>query len=327
MSVIFDEYPGQVVPIRVHTWWPNGSDPFYTWNPPDCSLRVVSYGGIAPWYTNYYTPSYRFDGKYIKDPSDDDFVTYADWYAWVRNTIDSLLTIPSPLRISVTRNVFSPDSDSVYVDFDVVAEDDASFNQDLCLAVTEWRHRYPAPVGAHDDALRDYVPDHIGQAIGPMTTGDSLHFEWSYVVYPEYLHAASGTYERVMTNLFIQRSGTKKVQQAWIGHPEASDDPYAGVRVAGLTEPVLLGRNSPNPFSAETAISYDVKRAGHVSLSVYTLTGRLVKDLVDGQVGPGSHTAEWDGKDRFGRDVGSGVYYYSLKYDQLTQTGKMIVLR
>jgi hypothetical protein len=327
MDVIFDEYPGQVVPIRVHTWWPNSSDPFYVWASPEDSLRVVFYGGLPPWTSYYYTPSFRFDGKYIADPSDDQFVTYADWYAFVRNTIDSLLTIPSPLRISVTRNVFSPDSDSVYVDFDVVAENDANFNMDLCMAVTESRHRYPAPVGKHDDALRDYVPDQVGQAIGPMVTGDSLHFEWSYVVYPEYLHAGSGTYVNVMSNLFVQRSGTKKVQQAWIGHPGEYEDPYAGVEVAGLADPVRIGRISPNPFSEKTAISYDVKRAGRVRLSVYTLTGRLVRDLVDGQVDPGSYQAEWDGRDRFGRDVGCGVYYYSLECDQSTRTGKMIVLR
>jgi hypothetical protein len=327
MSTIFDEYPGQVVPIRVHTWWPNSLDPFYTFNSEECSLRVVYYGGLAPWTQYYYTPSFRFDGKYIKDPSDDDFVTYDDWYAWVRSTIDSLLAVPSPLRIDITRNSFSPDSDSVYVDFDVVAEDDANFSMNLHLAVTEWAHRYPFPVGAQDDALRDFVPDHDGYALAPMLAGDSLHFEWSYIIDPEYLHAPTGTFERVMTNLFVQRAGTRKVQQAAIGHPGEWEDPIAGVNVAALTEPVLLGKNSPNPFSAQTAITYDVKRAGHVRLSVYTLTGRLVTDLVDGQVAPGSYAAEWDGSDRFGREVGSGVYYYRLKCDKLTQTGKMIVLR
>jgi flagellar hook assembly protein FlgD len=130
-----------------------------------------------------------------------------------------------------------------------------------------------------------------------------------------------------MSNLYLQRAGTRKVQQAWIGHPGEFEDPLSGVDVAGLTNPILLGKNSPNPFSEQTSIAYSVRRAGHVRLSVYTLRGRLVTDLVDGQVAPGSYAAEWDGRDRFGHDVGSGVYYYNLKYEKLTQVGKMIVLR
>jgi hypothetical protein len=321
MDVILDGYLGQVAPIRVHTWWPNGSDPFYLWAYPEDSLRVVYYGGFAPWTEYYYTPSFRFDGKYIADPSD-----VGNWYNFFRNTVDSLLAIPSPLRISVTRNCFSPDSDSVYVDFDLIAEDDANFNMNVQMAVTEWRHRYPAPVGARDYALRDYIPDEDGLQIGPMLTGDSLHYEWSYIVYPEYFHAASGT-SRVNTNLFVQRSGTRKVQQAFVQHPFAWTDPMAGVDAPRLVDPVYLGKNSPNPFSERTSIAYNVGRAGHVRLSVYTLEGRLVTDLVDGQVGPGTYSAEWDGRDRFGNQVGSGVYYFNLKHEDFARSGKMIVLR
>jgi hypothetical protein len=322
MNSIFDAHAGQVVPIRIHTWWPGDDDPFYVFNAWEDSMRVLYYAGVAPWYSSLYTPSFRFDGKYIKDPSD--FGTYTEWYTFVENTIDSLAAIPSPLRIEITRNIFTPDSDSVYVDFDVIAEDDANFNMSLYLAVTEWRHRYPIPVGAHDDALRDYVPDENGYALAPMLAGDSLHFEWSYILDPEYIHAASGTFERVMTNIFIQRTGTKKVQQAAIEHPQA--DPTAGIDIAA-TDPVLLGSNSPNPFSSETNIAYSLKQAGNVRLSVYTLSGRLVTDLVDGHVEPGAHRAVWDGRDRFGRDVSSGVYYYNLDAGGVSRAGKMILLR
>jgi hypothetical protein len=158
-----------------------------------------------------------------------------------------------------------------------------------------------------------------------MVAGDSLHFEWSYVLYPEYLHVATGTYERVMTNLFVQRIGTKKVQQAAIEHPQ--EDPSAGVDVADVKEPVLLGKNSPNPFSAETNIAYSLTRAGNVRLSVYTLSGRLVTHLVDGHVEPGAHKAVWDGRDRFGQEVSSGVYYYKINTGGVSKAGKMIVLR
>jgi hypothetical protein len=315
---------GQVVPIRIHTWWPGDDDSFYVYNAWEDSMRVLYYAGIQPWIEYLYTPSLRFDGKYLGDPSDDQFSTYDEWFAFVRNTLDSLSAIPSPLRINMTRNVFSPDSDSVYVDFDVVAESDASFNMSLYLAVTETRHRYPVPQGKHDDALRDYVPDENGYAVSPMLSGDSLHFEWSYVVQPWYLHPATGTYERVMTNLFIQRNGTRKVQQAIIEHPGEWDDPLAGVDMA---EGLPLGKNSPNPFRSETSIAFSLRKSGDVRLSVYTLDGRLVTRLVDGQVEAGSHRSTWDGRDRFGREVSSGVYYYSLETGDVSEAGKMILLR
>ncbi len=318
MVVLYEQKvnEGKIVPILYHTWWPNENDAFWLFNQTEIYDRIMYYAGIPPWIdqgdTILYVPSFRFDGKYHQDPSD-----VADWYDYFVTMCDSLVTEPSPLRIDIGYNSFSADSDSVYVSFDVVAEDSADFNMSLRLAVTEWRHRYPVPIGKHDHAFRDFVPDADGYALGPMLPGQSLHFDWAYVVDPEYRT------DRLVTNIFVQRNGTRKVQQAIREEPAA----HAGIDVGDVIGPVSLGTISPNPFSTQTTITYDVRREGEVQLSVYTLTGRLVTDLVDGRVSPGRHSVTWDGRDRFGREVGSGVYYYSLKTDRISQTGKMIVLR
>jgi len=317
MVVVFQDLidQGKIVPILYHTWWPNGNDPFYLFNPEEDSLRVMYYAGIPPWVDYLYVPSFRFDGKYIKDPSD--FNTIPEWVNFFYQTVDSLVTIPSPIRINITNNMFSPDSDSVYVSFDVVADEDASFNMTLRLTVTEWRHRYPYPVGKHDHAFRDFVPGIDGYLISGMSAGDSLHFDWGYYVDPEYRT------DRLVTNIFIQRNGTKKVQQAVRQEPSA----YAGVGLAEIVEPFKLGKNQPNPFKNETSISFSLAKKSKVELSVYTLTGRLVTTLVDGSIEAGKHVARWDGRDRFGNEVGSGVYYYRLKTEDGSQSGKMILLR
>ncbi len=318
MVVVFQDLIDQakIVPILYHTWWPYPSDPFYLFNPQEDSLRTMYYAGFEPWIEYLYVPSFRFDGKYIKDPSD--FATIQEWVDFFYQTVDSLVTIPSPLRIKITDNTFSPDSDSVYVSFDVVADDDASFNMILYLAVTEWRHRYSYPVGKHDHAFRDFVPDANGYSIpGGMSAGDSLHFDWSYYVDPEYRT------DRLVTNIFIQRSGTRKIQQAVRQEPSA----YAGVEITGGDVCVKLEKNVPNPFTSKTTISFSLARPGKVELGIYTLTGRLVTTLVDHQVDAGSHKVTWDGRDRFGNEVGSGVYYYKVRTASETRSGKMILLR
>lgn len=317
MKVVFQDLidQGKIVPILYHTWWPSPTDPFYLFNPEEDSLRTLYYSGVQPWIDYLYVPSFRFDGKYIQDPSD--FATIPEWVDFFYQTVDSLVTIPSPIRINIVENTFSPDSDSVYVSFDVVADDDASFNMTLYLAVTEWRHRYPYPVGKHDHAFRDFVPDVNGYLIPGMSAGDSLHFDWGYYVDPEYRT------DRLVTNIFVQRNGTRKVQQAVRQEPSA----YAGIEITGLGESFRLGRSVPNPFNSKTSISFSIPRPCRVELGIYTLTGRLVTTLIDREVDAGSYKVTWDGRDRFGNEVGSGVYYYKMKTATETQTGKMILLR
>jgi hypothetical protein len=314
--ILTEEYEGLIVPITYHSWWPASDDTFYLWNTAGNEARFSYYAGVAPWGSYYYVPSFRFDGKYILDPGDVPDTTA--WSNFVRNTLDSLLAIPSPIRIGVKLNEFSPDSDSVYVDFDVIAEDALPFNMTLYMVVNEWRHRDPYPIGPYDHAFREFVPSNSGYALGPMVPGDSLHFEWNYAVDPEY------RVDRVVTNIFIQRTGTRKIQQGWRALPDPSSG--AGVEVADLGG-LRLGRNVPNPFSTATDISYSVRSGGRVRVEVYTLTGRLVRTLVDQSQAAGSHKVKWDGKDNDGRDAASGVYYYRVEADKDAEAGKMILLR
>jgi hypothetical protein len=317
MNTIFDEYAGQVVPLRLHTWWPNGSDCFYTFNPTEIDDRIYYYAGYEPWVDYLYTPSYRFDGKYIADPSDSMFVTLGDWYAFVRNTIDSLLAIPSPIRIANFTQW--PGVDTVFVSFDVIADDSiyAAGSLRLFLAVSETRHRCPFPVGTHDHVFRDYVPGSSGESI-TLQKGDSLHFDWAWYVDDEYRT------DRLVTNLYVEDYPRNGILQ---GYREEVPPEYGGVdrRVDGV--PVSIEPSFPNPFSSTTRIAFNMRQAGQVRISVFTPEGRLVTDIVDDYVGPGSHSAVWDGRDRAGNKMGSGIYYYRLVTQDATLTGKMILLR
>jgi hypothetical protein len=91
----------------------------------------------------------------------------------------------------------------------------------------------------------------------------------------------------------------------------------------GVPSGFALAQNYPNPFNPATTISFQVMRAGRVSLDVFDVRGRLVATLVDGQREPGSYTS------RFTADrLPSGVYYYRLAADGVEiQTRKMTLLR
>ncbi|MBD3291114.1 T9SS type A sorting domain-containing protein [candidate division KSB1 bacterium] len=83
-----------------------------------------------------------------------------------------------------------------------------------------------------------------------------------------------------------------------------------------------LDQNYPNPFNPSTTISFTIKEAGLVELTVYDVTGRQVKKLLERDMAAGVHKVVFDA-----RDLASGVYYYSLKHDGLTQVKQMVLVK
>jgi flagellar hook assembly protein FlgD len=88
-----------------------------------------------------------------------------------------------------------------------------------------------------------------------------------------------------------------------------------------------LHQNYPNPFNSVTVIQYSINRKEHVKLAVYNLLGKEIAVLVDSQQPPGSHVVTWDGRDSFGHQVGSAVYFYKIEAGEFVQARKMMLLR
>ncbi len=93
-----------------------------------------------------------------------------------------------------------------------------------------------------------------------------------------------------------------------------------------------LLQNFPNPFNPETWIPFQLKDESDVVIRIYSLSGELVRELNLGHKPAGIYTtkdraAYWDGKDRFGMPVSSGIYFYSINAGKLSATKKMIVLK
>ena len=90
--------------------------------------------------------------------------------------------------------------------------------------------------------------------------------------------------------------------------------------------------NYPNPFNPETWIPYHLANASDVQITIYDTKGSVVRTLVLGYRAAGYYTNRdragyWDGRNCVGEDVSSGVYFYELKVDTISQLRKMVVLK
>ena len=77
-------------------------------------------------------------------------------------------------------------------------------------------------------------------------------------------------------------------------------------------------------------IEYNIEAAGHVSLKVYDVMGRLVRTLVDEYQEAGyanGYNILWNGLDNMGNQVSAGIYIYSLQSDNMITTKKMVLMK
>jgi len=89
-----------------------------------------------------------------------------------------------------------------------------------------------------------------------------------------------------------------------------------------------LAANRPNPFNPSTLIEYTLPERGDVTLRVYDVVGRLVRELVrEIDQAPGRHTVAWDGFDDAGLPAPSGLYFYRLESDRFDDTRRMLLVR
>ena len=88
-----------------------------------------------------------------------------------------------------------------------------------------------------------------------------------------------------------------------------------------------LQQNAPNPFNSQTVIPYFLLEPGAARLEVFALTGQRVAVLNQGPQQAGHYRLHWDGRDREGRPLASGVYLYRLVTAESVLTRKLILLR
>ena len=93
-----------------------------------------------------------------------------------------------------------------------------------------------------------------------------------------------------------------------------------------------LLRNYPNPFNPETWIPYHLAEDADVSVTIYDVNGELVRTIDVGHQTAAKYATRskaiyWDGRNLFGEQVASGIYFYSLSAGDFSATRKMVILK
>lgn len=96
-----------------------------------------------------------------------------------------------------------------------------------------------------------------------------------------------------------------------------------GIDDSGIDLPKSLNLSSyPNPFNAQTTISFSLKQAGPVTLEIYDLLGRKVETLIDKNMPAGEHKVVWEaGK------YSSGIYFASLRAENSVEIRRLTLLK
>ena len=142
--------------------------------------------------------------------------------------------------------------------------------------------------------------------------GDKLEI----ALYDESGRVVSGPFQRTVTTSDIRNAFLSL--QLKVGDIQPQD--------------TLLAQNFPNPFNPETWIPYQLSKATEVKISIYDVSGHLVRSLDLGWQPVGSYmtpssAAYWDGKNAVGERVASGIYFYTLQTLDFTATRRMVILK
>jgi len=123
-----------------------------------------------------------------------------------------------------------------------------------------------------------------------------------------------------------------RLNQALLATAEAT-----AVRVENIDGPLptsfVLHQNYPNPFNPNTTIAFSFGSQGgggvsqRVTLDIFNILGQSVTNILDSYLPPGNHEVGWDGTDRRGRSVASGIYLYRLSVGEESQSKKMLLLK
>jgi predicted outer membrane repeat protein len=102
------------------------------------------------------------------------------------------------------------------------------------------------------------------------------------------------------------------------GTPTDVDEPSETL----VPDAFSLAQNYPNPFNAETVIEYSLTDDAHVTIDIYDMLGRHLTTLVDSRRPAGNNQVVWDAAGQ-----ASGVYFYSIRVGESTETRKMSLLK
>lgn len=106
------------------------------------------------------------------------------------------------------------------------------------------------------------------------------------------------------------------------------------VKVTGLMQPTTFAllQNFPNPFNPETWIPFHLAKDADVTVRIFDIRGKELRTIHLGQMPAGYYDTKgkavlWDGRDSYGEEVSSGIYFYNLTAGKFQATRKLTIIK
>ena len=94
-----------------------------------------------------------------------------------------------------------------------------------------------------------------------------------------------------------------------------------------LPNKYALHQIHPNPFNPVTTLRYSLPQDQMVTITIYDMMGRTVRNLINRQETAGYKSIEWDSANDVGVSVSAGLYLYRIQAGDFVQTRKMVLLK
>jgi hypothetical protein len=263
----------------------------------------------GPYNGGYATPWLWYDGDETGS------YTYSTWQSKIVNRMNQ----PSPLTATMWGNYSSTDGSGT-INIQYRNDSTATINGRVILAITEDSLYYNAPNGDvwHNHVVRDFVPNQNGQTVS-IAPGDSVTVTQNFTI------QASWDEDRCMLITMIQDDNyISQRKEIWQGAMKPV------MELVGVEEQERDITNvqtviaAPNPCVEGTAFSFVLSPGKDYSLTIYEISGRVVRTVNGIATGNKDHV-RWDLKDDNGYDVSSGVYVYNFFDGAENNTGTIVV--
>ncbi|MCB9208731.1 MAG: T9SS type A sorting domain-containing protein [Ignavibacteriales bacterium] len=107
-----------------------------------------------------------------------------------------------------------------------------------------------------------------------------------------------------------------------VGDPVAVDE-----TLSNIPSSFDLKNNYPNPFNPTTNIEFSLVKSDLTTLKVYSITGELVRTLVNSELNAGSYNYVFNGRNDNGQELSSGMYIYELVSGANISAKKMFLIK